>query len=197
MDGPRNRSLSAGSGVTTLLGGRQRQHRRRAVHAQRQPDVPASLSGVHVRVGLPAHSRGGVGLVTRATRTRLMGCAHSPGGVGLVTCATRTQLWVALTPGGVSGWLHVRPELDLWVACSLPGVVRLVTRYMKHPGYQAHVGYQVDGIYWLSSKVCFHIAKQLCAECQPYSRRAGGEGAHGAVRAHGHRGGAAHAGSCS
>jgi hypothetical protein len=69
---------------------------------------------------------GGVSLVTRATRTRLMGCTHSR---------------------GVSAWLHVRPELDLWVALtpggcqmgytcdqnstyglhSLPGGVSLVT----------------------------------------------------------------------
>jgi hypothetical protein len=43
-----------------------------------------------------------------------------PGGVGLVTCATRTRLMGCAHSGGVSGWSPVRPELDLWVALT-PG----------------------------------------------------------------------------
>jgi hypothetical protein len=122
---------------------RRRQHRRHAAEPHHliahggavEHRVGQRREAIHA-VGLRSLPGGGVGLVTCATRTRLMGCAHSP--------------------AGVSAWSHARPELDLWVALTPRRGCRLGHMRDQNSTYGLRslpggVGLVAMEPYWLSS----------------------------------------------
>jgi hypothetical protein len=106
------------------------------VHARAHSGHGASPPSAPPRVGL-SRTPGGCRIAYVCDQNSTHGLHALPGGVGLVTCATRTRLMGCTHSRGVSDWLRVRPELDLWVART-PGGCRIAYVCDQNSTYGLH-----------------------------------------------------------